>query len=428
MAVSIFPPGSDFDQLVGAVARSAKLASGVIANTTTEKKNAVLMRAAANLVGANRDAILRANAIDVATAEQKGLSSAMIDRLSLDSMRLTAMSEAVEAIVALPDPVGAITGERTLPNGLRIAKMRAPLGLIAMVYESRPNVTSDAAALCVKSGNACVLRGGSEAVRSNQAICNAYIKALEAENLPTPTVSMLPTIDREATLALIKLDDVVDLAIPRGGEALIRFVADNARVPVIRHYKGVCHVYVDGDADLEMALRIAMNAKTQRPGVCNAMETLLVDQAVAKTFLPTVVRAMQDASVEVRGDTATCQIVSGIYPAMPNDFDEEYLDLVLSIAVVDGMEGALSHIARHGTKHTEAIVTKDKAKADRFIREVDASLVLHNASTRFNDGGELGLGAEIGISTTKIHAYGPMGLAELCTWKWIGYGQGQVRT
>jgi glutamate-5-semialdehyde dehydrogenase len=427
VAVSIFPPGSDFDNLVGAIARSAKLASHVIANTPTEVKNSVLLRASAALVGAQRDQVLRANAVDVGTAQQRGLSSAMLDRLTIDATRLTQMSEAIEAIVAHPDPVGTIKGERLLPNGLKIARMRAPLGLIAMVYESRPNVTSDAAALCLKSGNACVLRGGSEAVRSNQAICNVFAKALEAEGLPSAAVSMLPTIDREATLALIKLDGVVDLVIPRGGEALIRFVADNARVPVIRHYKGVCHVYVDGDADFDMALNIAINSKTQRPGVCNSMETLLVDRAAAEWFLPRVIKAMKEHNVEVRGDVATRDIVADVYPATPSDFDEEYLDLVLSIAVVDGMEGALSHIRVHGTKHTEAIVTKDKAKADRFIREVDASLVLHNASTRFNDGGELGLGAEIGISTTKIHAYGPMGLMELCTWKWIGYGQGQVR-
>lgn len=427
MAVSIFPPGSDFDTIVRAIATSAKFASVAIANASTEKKNAVLMRAAANLVGSAREQILRANAVDVGTAQQKGLSDAMLDRLTIDSIRLTQMSEAIEAIIALPDPVGTIKGERTLPNGLKIAKMRAPLGVIAMVYESRPNVTSDTAALCLKSGNACVLRGGSEAVRSNTAIGSVFAKALEAEGLPAAAVSMLPTIDREATLALIKLDDLIDLVIPRGGEALIRFVADNARVPVIRHYKGVCHVYVDADADFDMALNIAVNAKVQRPGVCNSMETLLVDRAAAEWFLPRVIKSMQENNVEVRGDEATRAIVPGVYAATPNDFDEEYLDLVLSIAVVDGIDGALEHIARHGTKHTEAIVTKDKAKADRFIREVDASLVLHNASTRFNDGGELGLGAEIGISTTKIHAYGPMGLMELCTWKWIGYGQGQVR-
>jgi glutamate-5-semialdehyde dehydrogenase len=305
--------------------------------------------------------------------------------------------------------------------------MRAPLGLVGIVYEARPNVTSDAAALCLKSGNACVLRGGSEAVRSNQAIAAVYAEALAAEGLPPASVSLLPTTDREATLALIRQAGVVDLVIPRGGESLIRFVTDNARVPVIQHYKGVCHLYVDGDADLAMAESLVLNGKVQRPSACNALETLLVDRACAAAFVPRIVEALTSRGVTLRGDADVCALAPGVAAATAADWDTEYLDLVLSIAVVDGLDGALAHIARHGTLHTEAIVTRDTARGERFVREVDASLVLVNASTRFNDGTELGLGAEIGISTSKLHAYGPMGLRELCTQKWVGYGEGQVR-
>jgi glutamate-5-semialdehyde dehydrogenase len=317
---------------------------------------------------------------------------------------------------------------RRLPNGLMVGRMRIPLGVVAMIYESRPNVTADAAALCVKSGNAVILRGGKEAFRTNRAFASTFATALEAEGFPAAAVTLLPTTDREATSVLIGLDGIVDLVIPRGGESLIRFVAENARVPVIRHYKGVCHVYVDGDADPDMALSIAVNSKVQRPGVCNAMETLLVDRACAEAFLPRVIGTLREHGVALRGDVAVRSLAADVEPANEADWDTEYLDAILSIAVVDGIDGALAHVAAHGSGHTEAIVTRSYERAQRWLREVDASLVLVNASTRFNDGGELGLGAEIGISTSKLHAYGPMGLEELCAEKWVAYGEGQIRT
>jgi glutamate-5-semialdehyde dehydrogenase len=306
--------------------------------------------------------------------------------------------------------------------------MRVPLGLIAIVYESRPNVTVDAAALCFKAGNACLLRGGKEAFRTNRALAAIFERALVDEGFDPATVSLVPTLDRETMVKMIGLDGIVDLVIPRGGEGLIRFVAEHARVPVIRHYKGVCHVYVDADADAEKAIAIAVNAKTHRPGVCNAMETLLVDEEIAASFVPRVARALIERGVELRGDPRTVALVPEAKPATEADWDEEYLDLVCAVRVVDGIDGALAHVAAHGTLHTEAIVTESYTKAERWLREVDASLVLVNASTRFNDGGELGLGAEVGISTTKLHAYGPMGLAELCALKWIARGEGQIRT
>ncbi len=414
-------------RLVEELARRAKAASRVVAQLSSLKKDAVLRRAAAGLRGAHLEEILAANAEDCAVARERGLSPAMLDRLRLDRARVEGMASAIEHIVGLPDPVGEVSEQRRLPNGLTVGRMRVPLGLIAIVYEARPNVTSDAAALCLKSGNACILRGGSEAVRSNHAIATVFAEALAAEGVPKDAVALLPTTDREATLALLRQVGVVDLAIPRGGESLIRFVTEHARVPVIQHYKGVCHVYVDGDADFAMAEAIALNSKVQRPGVCNALETLLIDSACAPTFVPRIVAAMRANGVEVRGDAAVRALVADVAKATPADWDTEYLDLVLAIAIVDGLDGALAHIERHGTFHTEVIVTKSYAHAQRFVREVDASLVLVNASTRFNDGSELGLGAEIGISTTKMHAYGPMGLRELCTQKWTGYGDGQVR-
>ncbi|MBX3272204.1 MAG: glutamate-5-semialdehyde dehydrogenase [Sandaracinaceae bacterium] len=409
---------------VEALARRAKEAARGLAGATTTKKDAVLRRVAAALRGPARADVLAANEADV--AEGAELTAALRDRLRLDGPRLDGVAAAVDEVVALPDPVGQVVRRHTLPNGLEVERVRAPLGLVGIIYESRPNVTIDAAALCFKAGNACLLRGGKEAFRTNQALARVFADALAAEGLDPAAVSLIPTLDREATRAMIELDGVVDLIIPRGGESLIRFVAENARVPVIRHYKGVCHVYVDAAADLEKALAIAMNAKVQRPGVCNAMETLLVDEAIADAFLPRVAEAMRGAGVELRADARARARIDAV-PATDADWDEEYLDLVLSVAVVDGLEGALAHIARHGSLHTEAIVTERAERAERFLREVDASCVLVNASTRFNDGGQLGLGAEVGISTTKLHAYGPMGLEELCTVKWVGRGSGQVR-
>lgn len=417
----------DLTALVTGLAQRAKDASRVLANASTAKKNAVLRRAADALRGAAGDRVIEANARDMVAAEQMGLSKAMLDRLQLDRTRLDGVADGLEQVVSLPDPVGAMVEERVLENGLRVGKMRAPLGLIGIIYESRPNVTADAASLCLKSGNAVLLRGGKEAFHSNTAIAEVFTQALADEGLPPEAVTLLPTTDRQATLVMIGLDGIVDMVIPRGGEGLIRFVAEHAKVPVIQHYKGVCHVFVDRSADPDMALEIALNAKVQRPGVCNAMETLLVDAAVAPTFLPKLGAAMGARGVELHADDRAASHLNGVKPASEADWDTEYLDLILNVGVVDGIDAALEHVAKHGSNHTEAIVTKDADHADRWLREVDASLVLVNASTRFNDGFALGLGAEIGISTTKLHAYGPMGLAELCTLKWVGQGEGQVR-
>jgi len=387
----------------------------------------VLRRAAEALRGEPGDRVLEANAKDMVAADRMGISEAMLDRLLLDRKRLDGVAAGVDQVASLPDPVGALVEERVLDNGLRIAKMRAPLGLIGIIYESRPNVTADAASLCLKSGNSVLLRGGKEAFHSNQAIAEIFVDALRTEGLPSEAVTLLPTTDREATLVMIGLDGILDMVIPRGGEGLIRFVAEHARVPVIQHYKGVCHVFVDSTANQKMALDIALNAKVQRPGVCNAMETLLVDQSVAPTFLPKLGQAMKEKGVEIHADERAAALLNGVKRATAEDWDTEYLDLVLNVGVVDGIDGALEHVAKHGSNHTEAIITEDRGHADRWVREVDASLVLVNASTRFNDGFALGLGAEIGISTTKLHAYGPMGLAELCTLKWVGQGEGQIR-
>lgn len=419
-----WPVVTELREEVEALARRAKEASRALAGVRSERKNAVLRRVAEALRAPGSEAILRANEEDMAAGAD--LTPALRDRLLLDRARLDAVADSVDVIVRLPDPVGQVTESRRLDNGLEVSRVRAPLGLIGIIYESRPNVTVDAAALCFKAASACLLRGGSEAFRTNRALAAVFASALEAEGFDPATVSLLPTLEREATLVMIGLDGIVDLVIPRGGEGLIRFVAENARVPVIRHYKGVCHVYVDRDADLDMAVAIAINSKAQRPGVCNAMETLLVDEAVADEFLPRVAEAMKEAGVELRGDERTRSVIDAI-PATPADWDEEYLDLVCAVRVVGGFDAALAHIAKHGSLHTEAIITEDASKAERWVREVDASLVLVNASTRFNDGGQLGLGAEVGISTTKLHAYGPMGLAELCTIKWVVRGAGQVR-
>ena len=417
----------DLTTLVTGLAERAKSAARVLAVASTEKKNAVLRRAAEALRGAAGDRVLEANAKDMVAAQEMGLSKAMLDRLQLDRKRLDGVADGVDQVASLPDPVGSVVEERVLDNGLRVSKMRAPLGLIGIIYESRPKVTADAATLCLKSGNAVLLRGGKEAFLSNTAIAEIFTDALTAEGLPAESVTLLPTTDRQATLVMIGLDGIVDMVIPRGGEGLIRFVAEHARVPVIQHYKGVCHVFVDRSADPDMALDIALNAKVQRPGVCNSMETLLVDESVAASFLPKLGEAMGSEGVEIRADERAAAHLNGVTRASDEDWDTEYLDLILNVGVVDGLDGALEHVAEHGSNHTEAIVTKDEAHADRWLREVDASLVLVNASTRFNDGFALGLGAEIGISTTKLHAYGPMGLAELCTLKWVGQGEGQIR-
>ena len=409
-----------------AIGRRAKEAAGALANLSTELKNQTLM-AMADRIEARQDFLLAENAKDTAYAGEKGLSEAVIDRLTLNPQRVAAMAAGLRDIVALPDPVRQVTRRWERPNGLKVGKMRIPLGVITIIYEARPNVTADAASLCIKSGNAVILKGGSEAKFSNQAIGDVLRDACVQAGAPEDAVQVVASTDRAMIHELLKLEEYVDLVIPRGGEELIRFVVANSLVPVVKHYKGVCHVYVDSDADLDMAERISLNAKVQRPSVCNAMETLLVHEAVAPRFLPGVVDKLRESGVEVRGCETTRALVAGVSPASEADWHEEYLDLVLAVRVVADMDEAIEHIRKYGSDHTETIVTGDRGKAEDFVARVNSSAVLVNASTRFNDGGELGLGAEIGISTSKIHAFGPMGLEELTSTKFFVFGDGQVR-
>ena len=416
--------GSDLREL----ARHARAAARVVARASAAQRKQALGAIAGEL-RARRAAILDANRTDLAAAEQRGLAPAMIDRLRLDDGRLAAIARAVDEIAAQPELVGRIERTETRADGLQLARMRIPLGVIAIVYEARPNVTVDAAALCLKAGNACILRGGSEAFASNQALGAAVAAGLAEAGLPAAAVTLVPSTDRDAIRALVQLDEYIDLCIPRGGEGLIRFVAEHARVPVIKHYKGVCHLYVDGAADLDMALAIAENGKVQRPGVCNALETILVDRAVAERFVPRLAARFAALGVELRGDADTRRLAGvPVTAATDDDWAAEYLALIVAVRVVDGIDGAIAHIERWGSDHTESIVTADDAVAERFLREVGSSTVMHNASTRFADGGELGLGAEIGISTTRLHAYGPMGAEGLTTTKFIVRGTGHVRT
>lgn len=410
-----------------ALAQASRAAARVLVAASTEQKNRALGAMARALRAAGPD-ISAQNQLDLADARASGKNDAFLDRLLLDAPRLEAMAAAVESVAALPDPVGEVTERWTRPNGLRVRKERLPLGVVLMIYESRPNVTSDAAALCLKSGNAAILRGGSEAFRSCQAIARALQVGLAEAGLPAACIQLVPTTDRESMLELLKLDGLIDLCIPRGGEGLIRFVVEHARVPVVKHYQGVCHVFVERTADLELASRLIVNAKTSRPGVCNAAECLLVDAPIAAAFLPLAGQALVGKGVELRGDAATVALASvPVTPAKSDDYGREFLDLILAVKVVDGFEAALAHIAQYGSEHTEAIVTRDPALAQRFTREVTASAVMVNASTRFNDGGELGLGAEVGISTSRLHAFGPMGLKELTAQKYVVEGDGQTR-
>jgi glutamate-5-semialdehyde dehydrogenase len=414
---------SEMEQL----ARRAKAASRLLSHASTAQKNAALKAIAKQLRASSAD-IEAANREDVAGVNE---GAAFVDRLKLDGPRVEAMAKAVEQVAKLPDPVGQTTRKWSRPNGLKVRKVRLPLGVLMMIYESRPNVTSDAAALALKSGNAVILRGGKESLRTNLAIAAAIQRALAGAKLPADAVQLVPTPDREAMLELLTFDGLIDLCIPRGGEGLIRFVAQNARVPVVKHYKGVCHVYVHKQADLKQAQAIIVNAKASRPGVCNAAECLLVDKSVAEKFLPAAGRALADKGVELRGDDKTVELLVAaqvpVKHAAPDDWGREFLDLILAVRVVDGLDQALEHIATYGSEHTEAIVTKSKGVAARFEREVCASAVMWNASTRFNDGGELGLGTEVGISTSRLHAFGPMGLEELTAQKFVVEGKGQVR-
>ncbi|WP_022854440.1 glutamate-5-semialdehyde dehydrogenase [Thermodesulfatator atlanticus] len=413
-------------ELVREVGQKAREAARELAYLSTDIKNKVLREVAARL-RSERAYLQEENEKDLALAREKGLSSALIDRLTLSDKVIEGMAQGLEEVAALPDPVGEVVKMWRRPNGLWVGRMRIPLGVIAMIYESRPNVTIDAAGLCFKSGNAVILRGGSEAINSNIALARIFQDALKAHGAPLGSVQVIPITDRAAVNELLKLDEYIDLIIPRGGEGLIRFVTENSRIPVLKHYKGVCHVFVDRYADLEKARKICFNAKVQRPGVCNAMETMLVHKAVAEKFLPDMCEEFRSAGVEIRGCEKTRAIVPWAKPATEEDWDAEYLDLILAVKVVETFDEALDHIARYGSNHTESIVTEDYQRSLRFLREVDASVVMVNASTRFNDGGQLGLGAEIGISTTKIHAYGPMALEELTTLKFIVFGEGQIR-
>ena len=408
------------------MARAARAAAGTIGPCPTDRKNAVLLRIAEKLQ-TQTARLQQANQQDLEEAKKSGLPDAMLDRLTLRETTLRSMVDGLREVVQLEDPIGTLERTRVRPNGLQVSQMRVPLGVIGIVYESRPNVTVDAAGLCLKAGNAVILRGGSEAFHSNQALADLIRQSLQATGLPEDVVQVLPVRDREAVRTLLQQEEFIDLIIPRGGEGLIRFVVENSKIPVLKHFKGVCHVFVDQGADLAMAEEICFNAKVQRPGVCNAMEALLVHEAVAREFLPPMVSRFQKAGVEIRGCPEARRLLPGITAAVEADWGTEFLDLILAVKAVPDIDQAMAHIARYGSSHTEAIVTRDYHHARRFLREVDASVVLVNASTRFNDGAQLGLGAEIGISTSKLHAFGPMGLNELTTRKFVVLGEGQVR-
>ena len=406
---------------------AAKKAARELACLSTEGKNNLLTEMAEALME-QKEYIQAENLKDLIAGREKGLSAAMLDRLELSDKVMESMVTGLMEVAALPDPVGEISEMARRPSGIVVGRMRIPLGVIGMIYESRPNVTVDAAALCLKAGNSIILRGGSEAIHSNLALAKVLQEVLTAADIDPAGLQVIPVVDRQAVNALLGLEEYIDLIIPRGGEGLIRFVSENSRIPVLKHYKGVCHVFVDATADFDMATNIVMNGKTQRPGVCNALETLLVHKDIAADFLPLVGAKLTEARVELRGCPATRTILPDIKPAEESDWPAEYLELILAVKVVEDIDAAMDHIVRYGSQHTEVIVTGDYAHAQRFIREVDASSVMVNASTRFADGGQFGLGAEIGISTTKLHAYGPMGLKELTTQKFIVYGDGQVRS
>ena len=412
--------------------RQAKAASRALALLSTAEKNDCLL-AMAEALEKNSTHIQEANARDMKAGAESGLSAAMLDRLKLDEKRVRAMANGLREVAALPDPVGRVLDERTRPNGLKLRKVSTPIGVVVIIYESRPNVTADAASLCFKSGNATILRGGKEAIHSNRVIAETMVAAAPKRlaKFPEHAIQVVATTDRDAIRELLSLTQYVDLCMPRGGEGLIRAVAECSKVPVIKHYKGVCHVFVDRDADFTMAEQIVMNAKVQRPAVCNAMETLLVDRAIAGKFLPSVGQRLAEKNVAFRVDKDAQQLLANaggkIQPATEQDWSTEYNDYILNVRVVDDVRQAIEHINQYGSAHSDSIVTRDEARAQRFLNEVDSATVYWNASTRFTDGGEYGMGAEIGISTDKIGARGPMGLEELTTYKWLGFGTGQVR-
>ena len=420
-------PAEDVAAVMRAIGRAASAAAGTLALATTAAKNRALTQAA-HAVRQRQAEILAANAEDVSAASRAGLSAALLDRLLLDAARVTAIADGLDEVARLDDPVGAVIADWTRPNGLRFERVRVPLGVIGIVYESRPNVTADAGALCLKSGNAAILRGGSESQRSSRAIHACLVEGLRSAQLPETAIQLVPTTDRAAVgLMLEGLDGAIDVLVPRGGKSLVARVQKEARVPVIGHLEGICHVYVHGAADLAMARAIVLNAKLRRTGVCGAAETLLVDRSCAATHLGALVRDLLDAGCEVRGDADTLAADARVRPATPEDWTTEYLDAVIAVRVVDGIDAAIDHIARYGSGHTESIVTGDSAAAERFLARVDSAIVLHNASTQFADGGEFGMGAEIGISTDRFHARGPVGVEQLTSYKYVVRGNGQVR-
>lgn len=407
--------------------RRARVASRALVKLTTVQKNTILLTMA-DEIESRQVTILEANALDLSSAQEKGLSKAMIDRLTLDGKRLQVMANAVRDVASLPDPVGEVLADWTRPNGLHITKKRVPIGVIGIIFESRPNVTSDAASLCFKTGNATLLRGGSEAIHSNLALAAALQAGGERAGLPADSIQLIPFTDRSSVEYMARMDQYLDLIIPRGGKGLIEKVVATARMPVIKHYDGVCHVYVAADADQEMAARIIINAKTQKPGVCNALETILVQRDIAASFYPLIGKRLAEAKVKIHADSEAQRYLGvASTTATEEDWSTEWLDLMISVKTVSDLDEAVSHINHYGSHHTDSIITSNRAAAERFQHEVDSAVVLHNASTRFNDGGEFGFGAEIGISTDKLHARGPMGLAELCSYKYLIDGNGQTR-
>ena len=413
-------------EMVLKLAKNAKLAVPVLSNLSTREKNRILCSMAQALIN-SQEYIIKENRKDLTRAKRKRLSSAFIDRLVLNKERIRQMSDSHNALTELPDPVGEVIKRWKTPTDLDILKVRVPIGVIAIIYESRPDVTSDCAGLCLKSGNCVILRGGSEAIHSNKAIYKVLSAVLTKHSIPAGAIGLVETTNRAAVRSLLKLKDYIDLVIPRGGEGLIRQVSNISKIPVIKHYKGLCSVYVHKDADLSMAEEICFNAKVQRAGTCNAMETMLVDKDIAARFLPGMIQRLQDAGVQIRGCAQTRKIVKGIRAASEADFYTEYLDLILSVKVVKNLDGAISHISKYGSQHSDAIVTNSDTAAGEFLRRVDSACVYHNASTRLTDGYQFGMGAEMGISTDRLHARGPMALEELTTYKYIIYGKGQIR-
>ena len=417
---------TDVAALMAGLGRNARAAAAALAQASTAAKNRALAAAAAAL-RRHQARILEANGRDMAAAEAKGLSGAMLDRLKLDPKRVEAMATGLEEVAALPDPVGSVIAEWTRPNGLAISRVRVPLGVIGIIYESRPNVTADAGGLCIKSGNACILRGGSESLHSSQAIAACLAEGLAEAGLPATAVQLVPTADRAAVGHMLTMTGIIDVIIPRGGKSLTERVAQESRVPVLHHLDGICHVFIDRAADPQKARAIAFNSKMRRTGICGAAETLLVDTAVLRSHLPPILDDLIAAGCEVRGDAAVQALDARVKPAAETDWDTEYLDAILSVRAVDGVDQAIAHIERHGSHHTDSIVTEDAATAEQFLNRIDSGIVLWNASTQFADGGEFGMGAEIGISTNKLHARGPVGAEQLTSYKYVVRGNGQVR-